>query len=376
MFTFFINQTEPQTKIRVKKFLDAVQYGYFCDMKILVIRFSSIGDIVLTTPVVRCLKQQLWAEVHFLTKRNFEKIVQSNPHIDRVFSIDKNISEVIATLKAENYDCIVDLHGNLRTLQVKFALGVPSYSFDKLNFEKWLITNFKINRLPSVHIVDRYLKTIEPLGVKNDGKGLDFFIPKVDEIDVLSDSRFQIPNSKFQIPDSASNFKPQTSNFIAFVIGAAHATKRLPVEKLVDICNKIALPIFLIGGKEDAERGALICAQSNSNVVNLCGQLNLNQSASVVQQAAKVITHDTGLMHIAAAFGKDIISVWGNTIPEFGMTPYLPTEGSHIIEVKGVGCRPCSKIGYEQCPKGHFKCMQLIDIDAVTKAISSGTANN
>ena len=368
-------------------------------MKILVIRFSSIGDIVLTTPVVRCLKQQLGAEVHFLTKRNFEKLVQSNPYIDRVFSIDKKISEVRTALKAENYDCVVDLHGNLRTLQVKLALGVRSYSFDKLNFEKWLITNFKINALPSVHIVDRYLKTVEPLGVKNDGKGLDFFIPKED---VISDFRFQIPKviapheaTKFQIPDSTglpsnsnshgeiqssqnsdsaglpSNFKLETSNFVAFVIGAAHATKRLPVEKIVAICNKIALPIFLIGGKEDRERGALICTQSSSYVVNLCGQLNLNQSASVVQQAAKVVTHDTGLMHIAAAFGKDIISIWGNTIPEFGMTPYLPTAGSHIIEVKGVACRPCSKIGYNQCPKGHFNCMQLMDTELVAALINN-----
>jgi ADP-heptose:LPS heptosyltransferase len=343
-------------------------------MKILVIRFSSIGDIVLTTPVVRCLKQQLGAEVHFLTKRSFEKIGQSNPHIDRVFSMEKTVLELIDVLKAENYDCVVDLHRNLRTLQVKFALGVPSYTFDKLNFEKWLITNFKINRLPTVHIVDRYLKTVEPLGIKNDGKGLDFFIPKADEIDVNSDARFQISDFKFQTPDvanSSSNFKPQTPNFIAFVIGAAHATKRLPVEKIVAICNKISLPIFLIGGKEDVERGALVCSQSSSYVVNLCGQLNLNQSASVVQQAEKVITHDTGLMHIAAALGKDIISVWGNTIPEFGMTPYLPTEGSRIIEVKDVACRPCSKIGHDACPKGHFKCMQLIDIEAVAKAVIS-----
>ena len=222
-------------------------------MKILVIRFSSIGDIVLTTPVVRCLKQQLGAEVHFLTKRNFEKIVLSNPHIDRVFSIEKKTSEVIKLLKTEGYDAVIDLHVNLRSLQVKMALGVRSYSFDKLNFEKLLMTNFKINRLPHAHIVDRYLKTVEPLSVKNDGKGLDFFIPKEDEIDVISDSRFQIPEGV-----SPSNFKLQTSNYVAFVIGAAHATKRLPTEKIIEICNQIQLPIYLLGGKEDAECGELI----------------------------------------------------------------------------------------------------------------------
>jgi ADP-heptose:LPS heptosyltransferase len=341
---------------------------YFRAMKILVIRFSSIGDIVLTTPVVRCLKEQLGAEVHFLTKRNFEKILLSNPHIDRVFSIEKRVSEVIELLKDEGYDAVIDLHGNLRTLQVKFALGVRSYTFDKLNFEKWLKVNLKINRLPHTHIVDRYLKTVEPFGVKNDGKGLDYFIPKEDEIDVISDKKFQISNFKFQEND----LKTQTSNikFIAFVIGAAHATKRLPTEKIIDICNQIALPIFLLGGKEDVERGELIISKSNGYVVNLCGKLNLNQSASVVRQAEKVITHDTGLMHIAAAFGKDIISVWGNTIPEFGMTPYLPTAGSQIIEVKDLSCRPCSKIGHDSCPKGHFKCMQMMDTLAVAEAVN------
>jgi ADP-heptose:LPS heptosyltransferase len=341
---------------------------YFRPMKILVIRFSSIGDIVLTTPVVRCLKQQLGADVHFLTKSNFEKILSSNPYIDRVFSIEKKVSEVIESLKAEGYDAVIDLHGNLRSLQVKFALSVRSYTFDKLNFEKWIMTNLKINRLPNSHIVDRYLKTVEPLGVKNDGNGLDFFIPKQDEIDVMSDVRCQMSESKTG-HSSFSNNHPSVK-FVAFVIGAAHATKRLPTEKIIEICDKIDRPIFLLGGKEDAERGNIICAKSKSHVVNLCGKLNLNQSASIVQQAEKVVTHDTGLMHIAAAFGKDIVSVWGNTIPEFGMTPYLPSANSQIIEVKDLSCRPCSKIGHDQCPKGHFKCMQMIDTLTIAAAIN------
>ena len=329
-------------------------------MKILIIRFSSIGDIVLTTPVVRCLKEQLGAEVHFLTKRNFEKILLSNPHLDRVFSIDKKVSEVLELLKNEGYDAIIDLHANLRSLQVKLGLGVRSYSFDKLNFEKWLMTKLKINRLPPLHIVDRYLETVAPLGVKNDGKGLDFFIAKEDEIDVLLDEKGLIQSNFFKNGDS---------KYIAFVIGAAHATKRLPTEKIIEICNQIELPIFLIGGKEDVERGELIVSKSTTYVVNLCGKLNLNQSASIVRQAEKVISHDTGLMHIAAAFGKDIISIWGNTIPEFGMTPYLPTANSQIIEVENISCRPCSKIGHDACPKGHFDCMNKMDILRISRAV-------
>ncbi len=316
-------------------------------MKILIIRFSSIGDIVLTTPVVRCVQKQLGAEVHFLTKKNFKGIVDNNPYISKVWTIDKHISEISTELKTENFDYVIDLHKNLRSTQIKRALSTTSFAFNKLNVEKWLMVNLKINHLPKEHIVDRYLKTVETLGVKNDGEGLDYFIPKHDEVDL-----------------AAQNIPPQ---YIAFVIGAAHSTKRLPTEKIVEICNNIALPIVLLGGKEDINNSQLIENQSIGNMFNLCGKLNLNQSASVVRQAKMVISHDTGLMHIAAAFRKDIVSIWGNTIPEFGMTPYLPSEKSKIFEVKDLKCRPCSKIGFDKCPKGHFQCMNDQNTEGVVK---------
>lgn len=321
-------------------------------MKILIIRFSSIGDIVLTTPVVRCVHKQLGAEVHYLTKKNFKGIVENNPYVNRVWIIEKDVSEISIDLKAENFDYVIDLHKNLRSLQVKRALSTSSFVFHKLNVEKWLMVNFKINRLPNEHIVDRYMKTVEILGVKNDGAGLDYFIPAKDEVDI----------SIFNIP-------PQ---YIAFVIGAAHATKRLPPQKIVEICNGIKLPVLLLGGKDDLENSQFIENQTIGNVINLCGKLNLNQSASVVRQAKAVISHDTGLMHIAAAFRKDIISIWGNTIPEFGMTPYLPTETSKFFEVKNLKCRPCSKIGFDTCPKGHFRCMNEQNTEGVISAINNG----
>jgi ADP-heptose:LPS heptosyltransferase len=329
--------------------------------KILVIRFSSIGDIVLTTPVVRCLKKQLGAEVHFLTKKGFEKILLNNPNMDRVFSIEKKVSEIIESLKAEHYDYVIDLHNNIRSWQVKNALGVKSYSFDKLNFEKWLMVNLKINRLPHTHIIDRYLATVKDLGIVNDGQGLDYFIPEEDDIDVAQFIREnfiqELPPQYFDQSDT--NKLP----YLAFAIGAAHATKRLPIEKIVEICDGLNLPVLLLGGKEDIAAGNAIVIKSMHYVFNFCGILNLNQSASVVKQAHKVITHDTGLMHIAAAFNKNIITVWGNTIPEFGMTAY--TEGGENFEVNGLKCRPCSKIGHQKCPKGHFDCMKKQDSKAI-----------
>ncbi len=315
-------------------------------MKILILRFSSIGDIVLTTPVVRCLKTQLPdAEVHYATKKAYRSLVENNPYIDRYFLLENGIGELITHLKSERYDYIIDLHNNLRTLVIKARLllnpGVKCYSFDKLNFEKWLLVNLKINRLPNVHIVDRYLKTVEALGVVNDDKGLDYFIPKYDEV--------------------ALELLPKThqNGYIAFAIGGQHGTKKLPMERMVELCQRINQPIMLLGGKEDTEAAEkLIKLCPSFNIFNACGKYNLNQSASLVRQANMVYTHDTGLMHIAAAFKKKIVSIWGNTVPSFGMYPYQTNFVAW--QVNSLSCRPCSKIGYNQCPKGHFKCMNEI----------------
>ena len=302
---------------------------------------------MLTSPVVRCLKQQLnSSEIHFLTKKSFASIVENNPNVDKVFGFEKNVDEALAELKKENYECVIDLHNNLRSMQVKRALGKPSKSFNKLNIEKWLLVNLKINRLANKHIVDRYFETVAHLSIKNDLKGLDFFIDAKNEVDISS-LALELHN-----------------DFVAFVIGAKHNTKKLPVEKIISICKKLNRPVILIGGKEDFENGKEIEAgvkNQELRIYNACGKYNLQQSASLIKQAEKVITHDTGMMHIAAAFKKNIISVWGNTVPEFGMYPYLPGRENKIVEVKNLSCRPCSKIGFEKCPKGHFKCMNEID---------------
>lgn len=312
--------------------------------KILIIRFSSIGDIVLTTPVIRCIKEQKPEyEIHFLTKTAFKSILENNPHLSKVHAIDKDVKEVTAALQKENFDFVVDLHNNIRSLQTKKALGKPSASFKKLNFKKWLLVNFKINKMPAAHVVDRYMDTVASLGITNDNKGLDYFIPSKDEVNLN-----QLPLSHQQ-------------GYIGFVIGAKHFTKQLPIEKIISICKKINQPIVLLGGKEDATRAEAIEKVIGSTIYNACGKYNLNQSASIIKHANKIVTHDTGLMHIAAAFKKEIISVWGNTVPAFGFTPYLPDQKSKMVEVKNLSCRPCSKIGYDKCPKGHFKCMMEID---------------
>ncbi|HET6225292.1 MAG TPA: glycosyltransferase family 9 protein [Bacteroidia bacterium] len=315
--------------------------------KILIIRFSSIGDIILTTPVLRCLKTQSpETEIHYLTKKSFKSILDHNPYLSKIHTIEKDVKEITAELKKENFDEIIDLHNNLRTLQTKLLLGKKASTFRKLNFQKWLLVQFKINRMPQLHVVDRYMETIKHLGIKNDERGLDYFIPAKDEVALQT-----LPLTHQQ-------------GYIGFVIGAKHFTKQLPLEKIISVCKKINQPLVLLGGKEDRDRGELIVAAIGIHVYNACGIYNLNQSASLVKQAARIISHDTGLMHIAAALKKDITSIWGNTVPAFGFTPYKPGKASKIVEVQGLACRPCSKIGYDKCPKGHFKCMKEINEEA------------
>ncbi|MBL6950898.1 MAG: glycosyltransferase family 9 protein, partial [Bacteroidales bacterium] len=179
--------------------------------KILIIRLSSIGDIILTSPVIRCLKEQLSeVEIHYLTKKQFIPILQSNPHITKIHLFKNNYQELIPKLKAEQFDHIVDLHKNMRSHYIRHKLGKPATSFSKLNLQKWLITNLHFDFLPNVHIVDRYLKAVEQFQVTNDGKGLDYFLKDSEKINI------------------GEKFPGITGKFIAIAIGANHVTKIYP----------------------------------------------------------------------------------------------------------------------------------------------------
>lgn len=323
--------------------------------KILVIRFSSIGDIVLTTPVVRCLKNQIQdVEIHVLAKKKFSNLYKTNPYVDKVYEYDDSLKKNIQELKLENYDYIVDLQKNKRSVRVTRALRCPHSSFPKLNFKKFLLTAFKINTMPDIHIVDRYFKAVEKLGVKNDCQGLDFFISEKND---------------YPISELPANFQ---DGFYAFVIGGTYKTKILPAVKIVEVIKKLQRPVVLLGGPDDIERAdEVLSSVDNANVISLAGKINLEQSASLVKKAKSVLTNDTGLMHIAAAFHKNIVSVWGNTVPELGMYPYLPKEPEkcHIVECKNVRCRPCSKLGFKECPKRHLRCMMEIDSDVIVERL-------
>lgn len=234
------------------------------------------------------------------------------------------------------------------------------------------MVKLKWNRLPDRHIVARYLDTTKDWTIEYDGKGLDYFIPQDQELDPAELAERYFSHQEILRAAVAEQ------QYVALVIGAAHATKRLPEEKIISIAKAIKHPVFLLGGPAEKEQGARIAQAAGQQVINTCGALQLHQSTSLVRQAAVVISHDTGMMHIAAAFNKDIISIWGNTIPAFGMYPFFAKgQGSNtIVQVNQLSCRPCSKIGYDQCPKGHFKCMQQIDESRIVGKVQEILGNH
>ncbi|MGY4536790.1 ADP-heptose:LPS heptosyltransferase [Mucilaginibacter sp. UYNi724] len=319
-------------------------------MKILVIRFSSMGDIIYTTPVVRCLKMQLPdAEVHFLTKSAFKYIYDNNPYVDKLLLLNPTLGETISDIKAEGYDHIIDLHNNLRTALIKLRTRIKASTYKKQTIRKWLSLKFNLNLVPPTHLVDRYLKTVQFLGVTNDGKPIDYYIKQDYQLSILLPASHQ--------------------NYVAFVIGATHFTKRMPNEKIINICRQVNAPIVLLGGNDVKANGEEIAAAIGTRIYNACGITTLDESVFLVSQAKSIIGFDTGLTHIAEAFDRPIISIWGGTVPNLlGVQPYMVKD----VLVAGIdlSCRPCSKFGLEKCPLGHFKCMHDIPEEPIAAFVN------
>jgi heptosyltransferase-2 len=307
-----------------------------------------MGDIIYTTPVVRCLKQQLpGAEIHFLTKPAFKYIYDNNPYVDKLHLLKGTLNETIADIRAENFDYIIDLHNNLRTAIIKLKTSIRSFTYNKQTVRKWLSLKFHLKLVPPTHLVERYMATVNFLGVRNDNKPIDYYLKAEHSLNEL------LPASHQQ-------------GYIAFVIGATHFTKRMPNVKIIGICNKIQLPVVLLGGKDVQGNADEIERAVGSKIYNACGKTSLDESVFIVSKATKVIGFDTGLTHIAEAFNVPIASIWGGTVPELlGVQPYQ-VKNSKVIGIE-LSCRPCSKFGLEKCPLGHFNCMnQIPDNDVVT----------
>lgn len=297
-------------------------------MKILVIRFSAIGDILLTFPVVEALVDKYpSAEIHFLTKPSNEPVLDLLSSKVQPRFLQESLVQTAKQLRGERYDLVIDLHNNLRTFLLQVLLMKGSwYRFRKLNLQKWLFTVFKWNTLPKVHVVDRYAQaaSVSPASVN---------------LDVIN------TNVVESLP----------SHYVAWVLGATFSTKQFPLSKLIETIERLDMPIILLGGEKENPLASSLQAGFPS-LISLVGKTSLSEAAMVLSKAKVVVTNDTGLMHLAAFYDKPMVCIWGNTVPMFGMYPYQSAPVFHA-QVSDLSCRPCSKIGHNTCPKGHFECM-------------------
>jgi len=327
-------------------------------LKILVIRFSSMGDIVLTTPVLRALRAKYPnAVIHYLTKEKFREAIELHPVPDKIWYLKNSLAEIILQLQQERFDYIIDLHASLRSFLVRFQLMGKVYVFPKSVFRRWKFIRLGMGRPDTRHIVVRYLEAVKKLGVSDDQQGLDFIL----EPDILEKVSAQ----------SKEIFGEQIP--MAIVLAATWHTKKWPVNYYIRFLLNSKQPFVLLGG-EGEKMEALEIMNQVPDGLNLTGRCSLQESAAWLQVSKFVISHDTGLMHIASALKKNIFVLWGNTAPQLGMYPWMTEH--YNLEVRGLSCRPCTHLGHRECPKGHFACMINLSPEKLTDMVNYHFGSN
>ena len=333
--------------------------------KTLVIRFSSIGDIVLSTPLLRVLRARFPdGQIDYVTRAEYAELVKSNQNLNHTYEFDASegfdgLRILKKRIKEERYDLIVDIHDSLRSKYLRSLHGPQVTIVNKRVLQRAMLVNFKKNIYKEViPVVDRYIEAVRDLGITNDGRGLELHIPD---------------DTLFRVSGKVASLKlNQFEKVIGLCPGARHFTKRWPPERFARVgaacAQKADSKILLFGGKEDETICNQICWDINNQsgperATSVCGQLGLLETAAAMEYCDIVITNDTGLMHIAAAMHRKIIAIFGSTVKEFGFFPYHPE--AVVVEQKGLNCRPCSHIGRSECPEKHFKCMLDIQPDEV-----------
>ena len=329
--------------------------------KFLIIRFSSIGDIILTTPLIRCLRAAFPnAQIDFLVKKEFAVVLSGNPHINNIITFDKTDSrnqlrQIRMQVQLTRYSMIFDIQKNIRSIMIGVGSRTGIAGFSKKLLARELLIRFKINIYKEIKPVYlRYFEAVETLGVRYDGKGTEVFPAEQETYAVEA--------------LLAQNHIPRDKPLLVAAPGAQWETKRWTTEGFATaadtFCNQTGAYTVLIGGPGDVETCTLMQAQMKTPSLNLAGKLSLMGSAALLGKAAMVITNDTGMLHMAQAMKAAVVAVFGPTTRELGFFP-LP-ENSRVAEIE-LSCRPCTQKGLHLCPKKHFRCMNDLRPELVSQ---------
>ncbi len=336
--------------------------------RILVIRFSSIGDILLTTPVLRALKR--WdqeAEIHFAVKSEYSPLLCENPTVDEIIPLDPELGisgllKFALSLRGK-YDLLVDLHRSPRSLIIRWLAGARL----NLKYPKGVISRFLMIRTGWKAIAmkepvpERYLKALEPLGITRDEHGIDFPIPDTIQESVLASMVEEA--ASINISDGFQE-KQEHYSYLALAPGARWATKRWLPERFAEVSDTLAekydlIPV-LLGNTDEKPVSRAVREKMKYAAIDFTGKLDLLETGAVLKIASLLICNDSGMMHMAGALSTPIVAIFGPTTRELGFYPY---RTRFEVADSDISCRPCHHIGSNQCPMGHHQCMT--DIDAV-----------
>jgi lipopolysaccharide heptosyltransferase II len=336
--------------------------------KTLIIRFSSVGDIVLSSLLVRAFRSRYPnSQLDFVVKEEFADVVRFNPHLSNVITLLRESSfadlrKLRSRIHNTNYDLIIDIHGSLRSRYLCFGAR-RVVRINKRKLARFLLVKFKKNLYdnfsgaPSVAL--RYLEPVREFGVEDDGRGLEFFFSN----DVKSRVEGTVRGSGFEV----------RQQFIGVCPSAKHTTKMWLKERFAEAASALSKkhnqPIVLFGSGDDEVKRCKEIEEMihdlnpEPKTLNLSGKLSLAETAAMMDNCSIIITNDTGLMHVAAARKRNVVAIFGSTVKELGFYPF--GTNSTVVENKNLDCRPCTYIGLAECPKGHFKCMSDISTEQV-----------
>jgi lipopolysaccharide heptosyltransferase II len=323
--------------------------------RILILRLSSIGDIVLASPFIRVLRQRFpQAQIDFVVKAQFADLVRSNPHLNTVFTLDttkgrRGLAQLKSTIRTRSYDLIIDIHNNFRTAYLRRISGASIVTFKKYKLQRFFLIKFGLDFYRSiVPVYQRYIDSVAALQVRDDGLGPEFFV---------------IPDASVRVASVLSSMGLQSDkSTIAMAPGAGFLTKRWPSDYFIEIAGKLiadrGAQIVLLGDKKEADLCTAIAKSVGKAVINAAGRFTLMESAAALAACDLIICNDTGLMHLATALKKPVVAIFGPTTRQLGFFPF--GQNSRVVENINLACRPCTHIGRNHCPKKHFKCMKEI----------------
>ena len=331
--------------------------------KILIIRLSSIGDIILATALIRCVKRKYpAAEIDFLVKKQFLDIVKYNPNISNVIVFEKgeDLLELKDKIRRTGYDWIIDIHQNLRSFYLKIGLMLPKKTgYSKRLFRRSLLVNFGLNIYGDMKpVLLRYFEAVEKQGVTYDGGGTEVFVPAV-----------KVARMELLLRESG-----YTNEKRLFVIcpGASFTNKRWKAEGFAKVADHLTQNhkgwVAFIGGANDKELCMEVQNLTKSKTHNFAGQFSLIESAAILSLCHGFVGNDSGMLHLAQAFGKPVVGIYGPTVKELG---YFPIDKKSVVIEKDIACRPCTHNGLDHCPKKHFRCMETISSEDVIEGLDS-----